>query len=93
MKDRNIVRVFIAAASSADEIAGQVTSPMNTLVSVILSVLAVVGVLMLVKAISELSNAIQDRDNSGIFHAGRGIVSALLMISLKLIIRLFGYEF
>jgi hypothetical protein len=48
---------------------------------------------MLAKSIAELVNSIQQQDNSGIFHAARGIASGALMISIKLIINLFGYSF
>ena len=49
----------------------------------------VVGVVMLVKAIMELVNAIQQQDNSGIFHAGRSIAVALLMVAIKPVVGLF----
>jgi small-conductance mechanosensitive channel len=79
-------------ASSVDDVAQSITGPMNSLINVILAVLACVGVFMLVKSISELVNSIQQQDNSGIFHAARGIAAALLMISIKLIVKLFGYD-
>lgn len=69
---------------SADDIAASVTGPMNQVISVVLSVLAVVGVFMLVKSIAELVNSIQMQDNSGIFHAARGIAAGALMISIRL---------
>jgi small-conductance mechanosensitive channel len=78
--------------SSVDDVAESITGPMNSLINVLLAVLACVGVFMLVKSISELVNSIQQQDNSGIFHAARGIAAALLMISIKLIINLFGYN-
>lgn len=80
----------VCAASSADEVAKQVTSPLNSLVDVLTSIMAAVGVLMLIKSVTELVNAIQQQDNSGIFHAGRGIAAALLMISIKVLVKLFG---
>ncbi len=80
----------VYAAESADDVAKQVTSPLDSLVSVLTSILAAVGALMLIKSVTELVNAIQQQDNSGIFHAGRGIAAALLMISIKVLIKLFG---
>lgn len=80
----------VCAAESADEVAKQVTSPLNSLVDVLTSIMAAVGVLMLIKSVTELVNAIQQQDNSGIFHAGRGIAAALLMISIKVLVKLFG---
>lgn len=80
-------------AASSEEVAQTIVNPLNAVVNVILIVIAAVGVFMLVKSITELVNAIQQQDNTGIFHAGRGIACALLMISIKLIIKLFGYDF
>lgn len=80
----------VCASESADEVAKQVTGPLNSFVDVLTSVMAAIGALMFVKSITELVNAIQQQDNSGIFHAGRGIVAALLMISIKVLIKLFG---
>ncbi len=80
----------VYAAESADDVAKQVTSPLDSLVSVLTSIMAAVGALMLIKSVTELVNAIQQQDNSGIFHAGRGIAAALLMISIKVLIKLFG---
>lgn len=80
----------VSYADTGDDVAAQVTGPLNNLVNVLTSVLAVVGVLMLVKSVTELVNAIQQQDNSGIFHAGRGIAAALLMIAIKPLIKMFG---
>ena len=74
---------------SEQEVSNQVTGPMLTLIRVILTVMSVVGVFMLVKSIMELVNAIQTQDNSGIFHAGRGIGVALLMIAITPVVSLF----
>lgn len=80
----------VCAAESADEVAKQVTSPLDSLVDVLTSIMAAVGALMFIKSLTELVNAIQQQDNSGIFHAGRGIAAALLMISIKVLVKLFG---
>lgn len=76
-------------SDSGDTVASTVTGPMVTLINVILTIMAVVGVVMLVKAIMELVNAIQQQDNSGIFHAGRSIAVALLMVAIKPVVGLF----
>lgn len=90
----NILRKILFSSTTtenvtADEIVTQVTGPIITLVNVLLGILAVVGIIMLIKAISELIAAIQQQDNTGIFHAGRGIAVALLMMSISLIVKLF----
>ena len=43
----------VCAAESADEVAKQVTSPLNSLVDVLTSIMAAVGVLMLIKSVTE----------------------------------------
>jgi hypothetical protein len=85
--------VPFAEAASTDEVVASVTGPMNALISVVLSILACVGVFMLAKSVSELVNSMQLQDTSGTFHAARGIAASALMISIKLIIKLFGYSF
>ena len=76
-------------SDSGDTVASTVTGPMVTFINVILSIMAVVGVIMLVKAIMEMINAIQQQDNSGIFHAGKSLAVASLMIAIKLFVGLF----
>ena len=75
--------------NTADEIVKQITGPINTLINVFLGILAAVGTIMLIKAITDLINAIQQQDNSGIFHAGRSIAVAILMMSISLIVAIF----
>lgn len=57
--------------TTPNAIATSVTGPMNQVISVVLSVLAVVGVFMLVKSVAEHVNSIQEQDNSGIFRSSR----------------------
>lgn len=83
---------LVTNATTPNYIATSVTGPMNQVISVVLSVLAVVGVFMLVKSVAELVNSIQEQDNSGIFRSSRGIAAGALMISIRMIIGLFGYN-
>ena len=75
---------LITNATTSGDVASSVTEPMNQVISV--------GVFMLVKSVAELVNSIQEQDNSGIFRAARGIAAGALMISIRLIIGLFGYD-
>lgn len=75
--------------AQADKIIKQITGPINTLVYIIIGIMASVGSLILLKALTELINAIQQQDNSGIYHAGRSIAVGLLMMALSGIIALF----
>lgn len=79
----------IKSDGDGDAVANEITAPMKTLIRVILTVMSVVGVFMLVKSILELVNAIQQQDNTGLFHAGRGIAVALLMIAIFPVVSLF----
>ncbi len=81
--------VTIKNGSDSDSVTNSITGPMKTLIKVILGIMSVVGVFMLVKSIMELVNAIQQQDNTGLFHAGRGIAVALLMIAITPVVNLF----
>lgn len=78
------------AGADATAIANQVTGPINTLTTIIVTIFAAFGALWLTKAVPELITAIQGQDNSGIFHAARSIACALLLGGLPLIIKLFA---
>lgn len=82
-----------AGAETAEEVAKKVTQPLNAIIIVILVIMAAIGALILVKNVGELAHAIQDRDTSGMWQAGRGIGAGLLLISIRLIMSLFGYNF
>ena len=79
----------IKTGADGDVVADEITSPMKVLINVILTIMSVVGVFMLIKSIMELVNAIQQQDNTGLFHAGRGIAVALLMIAITPVVNLF----
>ena len=79
----------IKGGSDGEEVTQSITGPMTTLIKVILGVMSVVGVFMLIKSIMELVNAIQQQDNTGLFHAGRGIAVALLLIAITPVVNLF----
>lgn len=79
-----------STSADATAIVNQVTGPINLLTTVFISIFASFGVVMLVKVVPELIAAIQSQDNSGIFHAARGIGCALLLIALPIIIKLFA---
>lgn len=78
------------AGADATAIANQVTGPINTLTTIIVTIFAAFGGLWLAKVVPELITAIQERDSSGIFHAARSAGCALLLGGLPLIIKLFG---
>ena len=82
-----------ATAETAEEVAKKVTQPLNAIIIVILVITAAIGAMILVKNVGELAHAIQDRDTSGMWQAGRGIGAGLLWISIRLIMSLFGYNF
>lgn len=81
--------VTIKSGDDSDSVTNSITGPMKTLIKVILGIMSVVGVFMLIKSIMELVNAIQQQDNTGLFHAGRGIAVALLMIAITPVVNLF----
>lgn len=79
-------------ANGSEEVSSQVNSGLLSFVDVLLAVVAVIGIFILVKNIAEFSVAWNQQDNTGMFSAVKGIVSGALLISIKLIIKLFGVD-
>ena len=81
-----------SGGGNADDIINQILTPMNAIITVIVAGMSIVGTIMVVKAVTELANAIQEHDNSGIFRAGRALLAALLIAATGVLIGLFGYK-
>lgn len=71
------------------DIIANVTAPMMTLVKAILSVMSVVGVIMLVKAVMDLVNTMGENSPGTVYHAGKSIAVALLMVAIYPVVSLF----
>lgn len=92
MMVNNIALVYASEPTTSAEVAEitkKVTGPIDTITTIFVSMFAAFGTVWLVKVVPELITGIQERDNSGIFHAGRSIGCALLLIVLPAIIKLF----
>lgn len=81
--------VTIKGDDESDSVVNSVTAPMKTLIKVILGVMSVIGVFMLIKSLMDLITAIQDRDNSGMYSAGKGMAVSFLMIAITPVVNLF----
>ncbi len=88
----NMLICFAGSEDAAKELESKVVTPMTTILNVILSVVQVVGGLYLVKSLGDLHEAIGARDQSGIWHAVKGILAGALFLAIRFIIKLFGYE-
>lgn len=92
MMVNNIALVYASeptTSAEAAEITKKVTGPIDTLTTILVTIFAAFGTIWLVKAVPELITAIQEQNNSGIFHAARSIGCALLLVALPVIIKLF----
>ena len=81
---------FILFVSSPVYAADQITTGLNNLKSLVLSVVAVIGIIMVVKNVMEFSSAYQQQDSSGMNSALKGIVGGLMMAFVGAILGLLG---
>ena len=81
-----------SGGGDVDKIVDQILTPMNAIITIIVAGMSIVGIVMIVKSVTELANAIQEHDNSGIYRAGRALIAALLIAGTGVVIGLFGYK-
>lgn len=73
-----------------DAIANQITSPFISFLSVMITIVQVVGGYFILKGIMEFGPAIKNQDDSGTASAVKTFITGLLFIFSRLIIQLFG---
>lgn len=88
----NLINVLTATTETAEEIVNQVISPMKALITIIVAVLEMVGVFILIKNLPDLINGIQERDSNGISHGALGVGCGVLLMSVGVLLGLFGYS-
>lgn len=81
---------FILFVSSPVYAADQITTGLNNLKSLVLSVVAVIGIIMVVKNVMEFASAYQQQDSSGMNSALKGIVGGLMMAFVGAVLGLLG---
>lgn len=84
--------VCFASNAEAEEAAKEITGPMGTLLLVFISIFQVLGGFLLLKGISEAATAWKQSDDTGLTSALKSIVSGLILVFLKLIMKLLGIE-
>lgn len=78
------------ANADPDDIAKQITNPFISFLSIMISVIQVVGGFFVLKAITEFGPAIKNQDDSGTASAIKTFITGLLFIFSRLIIQIFG---
>lgn len=78
------------ATTDPDAIAKQITSPFISFLSVMITIVQVVGGYFILKGIMEFGPAIKNQDDSGTASAVKTFITGLLFIFSRLIIQLFG---
>lgn len=78
------------AAGDAGAIAEQITSPFTTFLGVMVTIVQVMGGYLLLKGIMELSTSWKQNDDSGMVNSLKGIISGLLFLFSRLILKIFG---
>lgn len=68
----------------------QVTNGLNTIKSLVISVIVVIGVIVVAKEVSELATAIKQQDSAGVSSSIKGIVGGALMIGVGAVVGIFG---
>lgn len=69
-----------------------VTTPLKNLKTLILSVVALVGVFIIIKGVIELAEGIQQQDSSGVSHGVKTIISGLLIASIGTVLTFLGIK-
>lgn len=70
--------------------AGEVTAPLNSLKTLIVSIIGAVGVIILAKNVMEFAQSYQQQDSSSMHSAIKGIVAGLIMASISSVIAFLG---
>lgn len=79
------VTVSAAAANS-----NTVLAPLNNLKTLLTSIVAAIGAIVIVKNIMELSSAIQNQDTAGITSALKGLAGGILMAFVGTVLTILG---
>ncbi len=81
---------FIFCISSPVYASNQITSGLNNLKDLVLTVVAVIGIIMVAKNVMEFASAYQQQDSSGMNSALKGIVGGLMMAFVGAVLTLLG---
>ena len=85
-----VAAYFTCVLSSPVYAAEEITSAMNNMKTLVVSAVAAVGGIVLVKNVMEFASAYQQQDSSGINSALKGIVSGLMMVCVGGVLKVLG---
>lgn len=86
MQNFLLVPTYCYATNAVDEVLG----PLNLLVTLILGIVSLIGVIMTVRSVSDLSTALQDRDTNSIKSAGLGVAGGFVMAAIGPVLKFLG---
>lgn len=81
---------FTCIFSSPVYAADQITSGINNLKTLVVSAVAAIGGIVLVKNVMEFASAYQQQDSSGMNSALKGIVGGLMMVCVGAVLTVLG---
>lgn len=71
--------------------ASSVTTPLDNLKTLIVSIIGAVGIIILAKNVMEFAQSYQQQDSSSMHSAIKGIVAGLIMASISSVITFLGF--
>ena len=78
-------------AYATDTDVSTVTDPLNNLKTLLIAIVAAVGVIILVKNVMEFAQAYQAQDSSTMHSALKGIVAGIIMAGISAVITFLGF--
>ena len=84
----NAMTIPVYAAATG---AGSITQPLDSLKTLLLSVIGAVGVIILAKNVMEFSQAYQQQDSSSMNSALKGIVAGIMMAGISTVLTFLGF--
>lgn len=82
--------MMICYADTAEK--NDVTNGLNTIKTLVTTVIGTIGVIYLAKSILEFASAYQQSDSSGMNSALKGIVGGLMTAGISAVLTLLGYK-
>ena len=98
-KNKKVVTAIMAAATAVATLpmtgfasgAESITQPLENLKTLIIAVIAVVGVIILAKNVMEFAQAYQQQDSSTMNSALKGIVAGIMMAGISTVLTFLGF--
>lgn len=99
--DKIVCAVMVCAVSSvSDDIqvsaatanADAVLTPLNNLKTLLTSVVAAIGVIVIIKNVMEIASALQNQDSAGVASGLKGFAGGVLMAAIGTVLTILGVK-